>query len=110
MPRLPNLDQLDIPDAKLSAYLLALSHPEGGPKARFLARFGFTFASPDILRQALFAHATANDIEAQRNTAFGAVFEVRGPLPSPDGRNPVVVVVWMIEHGASYPRLLTLVP
>ena len=71
---------------------------------------GFTFASPDILRQALYVHAAANDIEAQRDTAFGTVFEVRGPLPSPDGRNPVVVAVWMIEHSALYPRVVTLVP
>jgi putative transcriptional regulator len=42
--------------------------------------------------------------------AFGILYEIEGPLPSPDGRNPLVRVIWMIDTGALDPRLITLVP
>jgi hypothetical protein len=35
-----------------------------------------------------------------------STFEIEGPLQTPDGRNPVVTTVWMIDTGAASPRLI----
>ena len=56
MPRIPNFADVYAPDGKLAGYLLALDHPDGGPKARFLASFGFLADNVNDLRLALFAH------------------------------------------------------
>ncbi|WP_446721472.1 DUF6883 domain-containing protein [Methylobacterium sp. DCY52] len=45
---------------KISRYLTDLAHPVGGPKAKYLMRFGFTPAEPAILANALVLHATGN--------------------------------------------------
>lgn len=37
----------------------------------------------------------------------GVKYVVEGALPSPDGRNPRVRSVWMIDGGRSYPRLIS---
>jgi hypothetical protein len=107
---LPNHAKSRVPDAKLTGYLLAREHIDGGPKARFFERFGFSHLEPDQLRLALLAHAGANEVSASRKTDFGQIYEVNGRLNTPDGRNPFVLVAWMIEDGDDRPRLVTAVP
>ena len=51
-----------------------------------------------------------HDVSRERDTEYGTIYEIAGPIPSPDGRNPNVRIVWMIDVGSSYPRLITLVP
>jgi hypothetical protein len=62
------------------------------------------------LRDAVIAHATTNDITASYQTRFGTRYEIDGPLPVPDGRAPIVRVVWFVELQENVPRLVTLVP
>lgn len=107
---LPNASNCSIAEAKLIGYLLSEVHPEGAPKAQFLKSFGFSGAAPETLRSALIDHARQGHVTASRQTEFGTVFEINGHLPSPDGRNPWMLVVWMIETGTDYPRLITAVP
>jgi hypothetical protein len=110
MATLPNVDQAIVADEKLTDYLMNHTHPRGGPKARFLERFGFSVDRPHELRAAFLAHANQNDISASRDNDFGTIFEIEGELPSPDGRNPQVRTVWMLDTGATAPRLITMVP
>jgi hypothetical protein len=110
MARLPNIDQAFVEDGKLSDYLLNHAHPRGRAKARFLERFGFSAARPDELRQAFLDQARDNEVSAEQITDFGTVFEISGALASPDGRNPVVRAVWMLDTGSDAPRLITMVP
>jgi Domain of unknown function (DUF6883) len=110
MPRLSHLDRAVVPEAKIVSYLLSVRHPAGRTKARFLERFGFRAKDWRILRDAVIAHATANDIAALHQTRFGTRYEIDGPLPTPDGRNPIVRVVWFVESRETAPRLVTLVP
>ncbi|WP_027535820.1 DUF6883 domain-containing protein [Bradyrhizobium sp. WSM3983] len=110
MPRLSNLDRAVIPEAKIAGYLLSLRHPGGRAKARFLEGFGFRAKDWRKLRDAIIVHATANDITALHQTPFGTGYEIDGPLPTPDGRNPIVRVVWFVETQETAPRLVTLVP
>lgn len=110
MPRLSHLDRAVIPEAKIASYLLSLRHPGGRAKARFLEGFGFRAKDWRILRDAIIVHATANDVTALHQTPFGTKYEIDGPLPTPDGRNPIVRVVWFVESQGTAPRLVTLVP
>lgn len=110
MSKLLNADYAIVADAKLTGYLLNVSHPSGGPKACFLLRFGFALDRPDAVRSALVSHDRTHEIAASQDTDFGRIFDIDGPLPTPDGRNPIVRTVWMLDSGATAPRLLTMVP
>ncbi len=111
MAKLPDLDAAVVEDGKLTGYLLDLSHPRGAAKARFLLAFGFAPERPDEARRAFLEHARQHDISASQQNRFGTIFEVEGPMPSSDGRNPEVRTVWMIDQGApAPPRLITMVP
>jgi hypothetical protein len=110
MPRLPHLDRAVVPEAKIANYLLSARHSGGRAKARFLESFGFGAQDWHALRDAVIAHATANDITASHQTRFGTRYEIDGPLPTPDGRTPMVRVVWFVESQENVPRLVTLVP
>jgi hypothetical protein len=110
MPRLPHLDRAVVPETKIVNYLLSVRHSGGRAKARFLESFGFRVRDWHVLRDAIVAHATVNDITASHRTGFGTRYEVDGPLPTPNGRNPIVRVVWFVESQETIPRLVTLVP
>jgi len=110
MTRLPGIDVAIVGDAKLTDDLLNPTHPRGAAKARFLAGFGFALERLDEARQAFLRHARQNEMSASQLNRFGTIFEIEGPLPSPDGRNPRVRLVWMIDQGQSAPRLITMVP
>jgi hypothetical protein len=110
MPRLPHLDRAVVPEAKIVNYLLSVRHSGGRAKARFLEDFGFRIQDWRVLRDAIVAHAAANDITASHQIRFGTRYEIDGPLPTPDGRAPIVRMVWFVELQESIPRLVTLVP
>jgi hypothetical protein len=110
MPRVPHLDRAIVPEAKIVNYLLSARHSGGRSKARFLESFGFRVQDWHLLRDAIIAHAAANDIAASHQTRFGTRYEIDGPLPTPDGRAPMVRVVWFVESQENVPRLVTLVP
>jgi filamentous hemagglutinin len=110
MAKLPNIDQAIIEKRKITAYLLDRGHPLGGPKAVFFERFGFSAADWQRFRDALLAHARANDIARSYRARHGQVYEVTGPLATPDGREPTVLVAWMVREGEDRPRLVTAVP
>jgi uncharacterized protein DUF6883 len=110
MSRLPHLDHAVVPEAKIVDYLLSVRHSGGRAKARFLENFGFRPQDWRVLHDAIVAHAAANDITASHPSRFGTRYEIDGPLPTPDGRNPIVRVVWFVESQEAMPRLVTLVP
>jgi hypothetical protein len=110
MPRLPYLNRAVVPEAKIVNYLLSARHSGGRAKARFLESFGFRALDWRALRDAILAHAKANDIAATHQTRFGIRYEIDGPLPAPDGRAPTIRVVWFVESQDNVPRLVTLVP
>src|SRR5437763_16662717 len=108
--KLPNFQFARIFPEKITLYLLNSLHPRGGPKAAFLTRFGFDPAQPDVLEQALLSHCASHEVEGTESDKFGTKYRIRGPLNSPDGRNPDVLTVWVILTGESDPRFVTLVP
>lgn len=105
--KLPNAARASISADKLVYLLSPRPHSD---KSGFFRRFGFTLYEPDILAAALLQHGQTQPVVEIRTTPYGLVYETLGPLTSPDGRNPFVLVAWELLTGASLPRLVTAVP
>jgi len=110
MPKLPNAESAHIDPRKVSDYLLNLRHPDGGPKAAFFIRFGFRLDNPQALIDALLAHARSNSVARLQKKEFGTSYIVEGPLNTPEGRNPNLRTVWIVENGGSAPFFVTAIP
>ena len=110
MAFIDNLDRAVIDEAKITHYLLSREHPRGRTKAIFFERFGFSVDQWVLLREAFIDHARQHEVSNVTSTPFGEACEIVGPLSSPDGRNPNVLVVWMFRNGEGYPRLVTAYP
>jgi hypothetical protein len=95
---------------KIDDYLLSLTHSEGRSKARFFISHGFTPGDPGLLVAALLRHAREGKVRLSRRNIFGNIHTVKGSMPTPDGRSPMVESVWIIEFGTEYPRLITAYP
>jgi len=108
--RLPNQQKVIIPEMKIRGYLLSSSHPYGRHKAAFFNRFGFRAKYWELLTSALRAHAALYEVAQVEETEFGSRYILEGPLKAPDGRAPIVRVVWFIEKGDDRPRLVTVYP
>jgi uncharacterized protein DUF6883 len=108
--RLPRFEQAIIPRRKLTEYLLSSTHHDGRSKAAFFASLGFTVEAWETLADALRRHVAEHDIATTEATPFGMSYTVEGALLAPDGRRPLVRVVWFIETGETIPRLVTAYP
>jgi hypothetical protein len=107
---IPRADRAIISKAKIADYFLSPDHPKGGPKAEFFLRFGFTRSGWRVLANALREHAGSQPIISRRQTPFGEIHEVKGPLSTPDGRNPTIRSAWIVLDGDANPRFVTAVP
>lgn len=108
--KLPNRSVGVVPQSKLAGYLLSSSHPYGRHKAAFFTSFGFSLDLPEALAYALLEHANSYEVAAAEHTRFGTRYVVEGPLTAPDGRTPLVRVVWFIRNGEVVPILATAYP
>ncbi len=108
--RLPNAAQARVDREKVTEYLLSPSHPDGKSKAVFFAQFGFSRRNWEILAKSLQNHAGTHPVVGSVESAYGTRHTVDGPIESPDGRNPVIRTVWIIEKGSTVPRLVTAHP
>lgn len=107
---LPNADRAFIDEAKLRNYLLSPTHPRGRYKADFFARFGLTVDNWQVLDSALLEHAHHHEVATVETTPYGMRYTIDGSLDTPDGREPLVRVIWFIRNGEDFPRLATAYP
>jgi hypothetical protein len=103
---LPNAHLALVADVKVSLYLLDPAHPNNGGKAAFFNRFGFTQLSSTALR----IHPQANPVIRVMPNPYGTKYLVECSLLSPDGRNPCIHTVWIIDPSGTAPRLVTAFP
>ena len=109
--KLPNRERAQVPKRKLTKYLLSLSHPVGGPKARFFRSHGFDDTSVDRLRAELLGVAQRGEVVETEETAHGTKYVIVGSLLAPGGEEISVRTVWIIETpGVSDPRFVTAYP
>ena len=108
--KLPDQHKITVSDVKVKGYLLSNSHPYGRHKAAFFNSFGFEAERWELMAYALREHAKQNELAGVEENEFGKRYIVEGPLVSPDGRAPIVRVVWFVEKGDDCPRLVTVYP
>jgi len=110
MMALPNAQIARVDVEKIRDYLLCDTHPDGRCKAAFFLRFGFHLEVLKKMVEALRRHAIENPVISRVDSLYGVRYTVEGPLESPDGRNPRVITVWIIERDKKVPRLITAYP
>ena len=93
--------------AKTRDYLLNPTHPDGHDKAVLFASFGFRRENWQMLATALARHPVDNPVFKRVTSDFGMKYVVRCNIVSPDGRNPCIQSVWMVDNGAAIPRLIS---
>ena len=107
MSRLPNADAASVDAAKARDYLLNPGNVQNRGKAALFGRYGFTRDDWQVLAAALQSHAVTNPVVQFTQSPHGAKYVVACHLTTPDGRNPCLRSVWIIDAGASNPRLVT---
>ena len=107
---LPDRDRARVDQTKITVYLLSQSHPDGRTKAEFFMRFGFRIDKWQELAEALRAVGTSNPVVAIVESSHGVRYTVDGLMRAPDGREPKVRTVWIVEPRGSGPRLITAHP
>ncbi|HEX2347428.1 MAG TPA: hypothetical protein VHI51_03240 [Ktedonobacterales bacterium] len=80
---------------------------EKSRQSEVLYGFGFTLAQWQVLHDALLQHVVTHEYTSVISLDDGVKYVVEGTLQSPDGRNPQVRSVWMIDGGRSSPRLIS---
>ncbi len=108
--KLPNSELVLVEKDKIVNYLLCADHPDGGSKARFFQRFGFTIGEWPALVQALSRHGQENEVIIKVESSYGMRYTVEGLIEAPDGRKPRIRTVWIIEKEEKRPRLITAHP
>lgn len=98
----PNAAHAVIAVPKITNYLL-----KNPGKAKFFLRFGFTLPRWQVLRDALLQHVVTLEYVKAVILDDGVKYVVEGALQSPDGRNPQVRSVWMIDGDRNSPRLIS---
>ena len=78
--KLPHVDRLEIPKAKVVHYLLSSTHRAGRGKAGFFSSFGFQVSAWKVLAHALQQHARDNVVTFSEDTPFGVRYVIEGPL------------------------------
>lgn len=107
---LPNAHLAIVERRKITDYLLASEHPEGGGKAEFFTRFGFVADEWEALAETLMAHALAHPVSSMSESKYGTKYRIDGRILCPDGRAPFIRSVWIIDSGTEAPRLVTVHP
>jgi hypothetical protein len=107
---LPNASHAIVEASKITDYLLAFDHPEGGAKAEFFTRFGFSVDRWQVLSCALIDHARAHQVSSILENPYGTKYRVDGQIQCPDGRSPRIRAVWIMDRGSTVPRLVTAYP
>ena len=107
---LPNRDHSQIPDEKLTQYLLALNHPVGHSKAVFFRGVGYDESNIEKLRDGLLAIAKNEEAQEEISTDYGMKYVIHGSLNTPSGRTVSVTTIWIIEEAETSPRFVTAYP
>jgi hypothetical protein len=98
----PNADHVSIDPRKLT-YLLVCN----AEKAKFFRLFGFHPSRSQGLAAALRWHIRHHHFYRDVPTRHGTKYEVRCSVPTPDGRNPCILSVWIVDAGQTVPRFVT---
>ena len=108
--RLPNAEQAVVAREKITEYLLSFTSREGAGKARFFYSFGFRTEEWEEFAEALRSLCLRNAVAEIEETEYGIKHVIIGNITTPDGRNPMIITVWQLDHGADFPRFISAYP
>lgn len=108
--KLPNCEHAIIPIEKLSDYLLSLSHPVGGSKARYFRAIGFNEGNIEAFKEGLLKIAQSKQIVDEKISPYGIKYIIDDILETPSGEEIFLRTVWIIETGQTVPRFVTAYP
>jgi len=108
--KLPNANKAYVSSEKITLYLLNRFNRAAAGKVAFFESFGFSIERKDIFENALIRHCRDNTVIMSNSNEYGVKYSVDGELVTPDGRNPLVRTVWIIEEQKAAPRLITAHP
>lgn len=106
--QLPNCEQALVQELKLTGYLLDEDNSKG--KSAFFNRIGYQKHNHLLLSDALKELACAGEVIGTESAKFGMKYRVVGPLSNPFNRDVVVLSIWIVDPGSSFPRLVTAYP
>jgi hypothetical protein len=107
---LPNYQAAIISSKKLTHYLLCLTHPSGGSKAKFFLGQGFSLQNLPELQGGLQYIAQNYAVVKTEESPFGIRYVIDGNLSTPKQRIVYIRTVWFIEHGETVPYFVTAYP
>lgn len=107
---IPNADRAIIATAKLTGYLLNVSHKRGAAKARLLLSVGYRSDAPQVLEADLRRQHLTLDVTQTSENVFGGVYEIEGPIRTPSGKFVRFRSVWQVDTGTDVPRFVTMYP
>jgi hypothetical protein len=102
------LEDLIIPDAKITQYLLVLK--ARNDKSRFLAQAGFTQENPEALKLAIQKQAVYKEAIEEKSNDYGTFYQVAGELIGINGVSLSVVTVWLQRQIDGKFQFVTLKP
>jgi hypothetical protein len=108
--RIPNADRAIVAAEKISTYLLNVSHKRGGPKAKLLLSVGYRSDDPASLESDLRTQHLLLDVVRTSRNAYGVVYEIEGPIKTPQGRVVRFCSIWQVDTGTDAPRFITMYP
>ncbi len=95
-----------VDDAKVRDYLLNPDNLQNRGNAGLFGPFGFTSDEWRVLAASLLRHSIDNEIASETVSPQGTKYVVRCNLVSPDGSNPCLTSVWIVDTGGLIPRLV----
>ena len=95
---------------KLRDYLLNFNNPEGKPKARFLKAMGYERKNWQVLENDLRKQHLSVEASLGKKSIYGTKYEIFAPIMGPNSKKRWLRSIWMIRHGESIPRFITLIP
>ncbi|MBI5214438.1 MAG: hypothetical protein HY960_01655 [Ignavibacteriae bacterium] len=107
---LPNAENVVIAKKKITEYLLSDVHPIGRTKANYLKRFGFELQRWEILREALRKLVVEFEVSSVQSSPHGTRYVIDGNIQTPDGRNPLIRTIWVIDKEKINPHFVTAFP
>jgi hypothetical protein len=106
----PNAKRAIIATEKLTGYLLNVSHKRGAAKARLLPGVGYRSDAPQVLEADLRTQHLGLDVTRTSENAYGSIYEIEGPIETPNGETIRFCSIWQVDTGTDVPRFITMYP
>jgi hypothetical protein len=87
-----------------------VSHKRGGPKARLLLNVGYRSDDPQSLESDLRIQHLSLDVTCTHQNLYGVVYEIEGPITTPNGKSVRFCSVWQVDTDTDVPRFITMYP